>query len=178
MREAVALDAEQAVAIEYREGRAEALDFADDTFDLVTAGQCWHWFDRERAAAEAFRVLKPGGTLVIAHFDWLPLPGNVVDATEQLILEANPAWTMAGGAGIYPQWLTDMASAGFVGLETCSFDVAQPYSHEAWCGRIRASAGVKATLDHAAVERFEAKLRNPLMIPHRVWWASGKRPAP
>ena len=31
------------------------------------------------------RLLKPGGRLVIAHFDWLPLPGTVVEATERLI---------------------------------------------------------------------------------------------
>ena len=185
LHEATELDDAAGVFVDYREGRAEALDFADETFDLVTAGQCWHWFERDRAAAEAFRVLKPGGTVIVAHFDWLPLPGNVVEATERLILVSNPAWTMSGGAGLYPQWLADLASAGFVGLETHSFDVVQPYSHQAWCGRIRASAGVKASLDEAAANRFEAELRslleasfreNPLEVPHRVWWASGQRP--
>lgn len=185
LKEAAELARQDAVVVDFRTGRAEALDFADETFDLVTAGQCWHWFDRPRAAAEAFRVLKPGGALVIAHFDWLPLPGNVVEATERLILEANPAWAMSGGSGIYPQWLADMAAAGFSAFETQSFDVNQPYTQEAWCGRIRASAGVKASLDAHAVEAFEEKLRNllkarfsqdPLLVPHRVWWATARRP--
>ena len=154
------------------------------TFDLVVAGQCWHWFERETAASEAFRVLRPGGALVIAHFDWLPLPGNVVEATERLILETNPAWPMAGGVGRYPQWGDDMAAAGFTDLASDSFDVAQPYSHEAWRGRIRASAGVKASLDADAVAAFDARLAamlrtsfpdEPLFVPHRVWWISGRR---
>ncbi len=49
------------------QGVAEALPFHANSFDVVTAGQCWHWFDRARAAAEIFRALKPGGALVIAQ---------------------------------------------------------------------------------------------------------------
>ena len=52
---------------------------------------------------------------MIAHFDWLPIPGNVVDATEQLILRYTPTWPFAGRAGLYPQWLIDLQSAGFTG---------------------------------------------------------------
>ena len=32
-------------------------------FDLVSYAQSFHWTDPERALAEAFRVLKPGGVL-------------------------------------------------------------------------------------------------------------------
>lgn len=178
------LDREAGVAVAYREGVAEAIDEPDRSFDLVTAGQCWHWFDRPRAASEVARVLRPGGRAVIAHFDWLPLPGNVVEATEDLILAFNPSWTMGGGSGLYPQWLRDLAGAGFERIETFSFDVAQPYGREAWRGRIRASAGVKASLDEEATARFDAALaeilagrfpEEPLMVPHRVWAASGVR---
>ncbi len=184
LAEAEALDREAGVAVLYREGRAEALDEPDGYFDVVTAGQCWHWFDRPRAAAEATRVLAPGGRLVVAHFDWLPLPGNAVEATEELILAYNPAWTMGRGTGLYPQWLRDLAGAGFRALETFSFDLDQPYSHEAWRGRIRASAGVKASLDVDAIARFDAALaevlgarfsQDPLSIPHRVWAVAGLR---
>lgn len=186
MREAAALDRSAGVDIAYVVGTAEQLEFADATFDLVTAGQCWHWFDRPRAADEAFRVLKPGGRLVIAHFDWLPLRGSVVEATEALILKANPAWKLAGGVGVYPHWPTDMSNAGFTNIETASFDHAQPYSHEAWRGRIRASAGIKGSLDQEATARFDADLKDmletsypddPLFVPHRVWWAIGEKPA-
>ena len=75
---------------------------------LSRAGTCWHWFERSRAAEEAKRVLRPNGVLVIAHFDWLPLPGSVVEAAEALILAHNPAWTMAGGCGIHWRWFADL----------------------------------------------------------------------
>ena len=184
LEQAAELDQQAGVVVDYREGRAESIDAPDSSFDFVTAGQCWHWFDRSKAAAEAARVLAPGGRIIIAHFDWLPLPGNVVMATESLILEYNPAWTMGGGTGLYPQWLVDLASGGFDTLETFSFDIAQPYTHEAWRGRIRASAGVKASLDEATIDLFDRTLADilvtlfpydPLLVPHRVWVVSGVR---
>lgn len=173
------------VAIDYRAGTAEKTGTETDSLDLVTAGQCWHWFNRPRAVAETARILRPGGRLVIAHFDWLPLPGTVVEATEQLILEYNPLWAGAGGSGMYPNWLSDMASTGFQCLETMSFDVLQPYSHLAWCGRIRASAGIAASLPAQQIAQFDRALaelltqrfsENPLQIPHRVWLVTGTLP--
>lgn len=170
--------------VRWVEGRAEATGLAPG-FDLVAAGQCWHWFDRAKAGAEAARLLVPGGHLVIAHLDWLPLPGGVVAATEALIETANPDWRMGGGTGLYPDWLTDLAMAGFEGIESLSFDLSIPYSHEAWRGRIRASGGVGGSLPPAAVAEFDAAHAwmlsrdypsEPLSVPHRVWAAFGRRP--
>jgi SAM-dependent methyltransferase len=186
MQQAADIDREAQVKVEYIEARAEDLPFDAASFDLVTAGQCWHWFKRDAAAAEVMRLLRPDGILIIAHFDWIPLPGNVLAATEAMIIEANPAWKpMSGSTGIHPQWMGDMALAGFEDLRTASFDAVQPYTHEGWCGRIRASAGIKASLDEAATERFVDRLSamlksdfpdDPLAVPHRIWWASGRKP--
>ncbi len=185
MDQAEQLDRAAGVSVTYLEGNAETLPFADSSLDLITAGQCWHWFDRPAAAAEAARILKPGGRLLIAHFDWLPLPGNVVAATEKLILAFNPDWAGAGGAGLYPDWLSDLAHAGFGRLETVSFDIIQPYSPAAWRGRIRASAGISASLPADEITRFDAALArmlacdfniDPLPVPHRVWLATGILP--
>jgi len=172
------LDQATGVTINRLVARSEATGLAGQRFDLVTAGQCWHWFDRAAAALEVRRLLVPGGHLVITHFDWLPLPGNVVEATEQLILKHNPAWHLGGGTGLYPAWLTDVAVAGFRDIETFSFDTPVLYSHAAWRGRIRASAGVAASLPPPQVAQFDAELKStlvthfpqdPLQVPHRVF---------
>ena len=178
MEEAQRLDQEAGVAISYVKASAEHTGLPDASFEVITAGQCWHWFDRPRAAQEALRLLVAHGCLVIAHFDWIPLPGNVVEATEKLIEAHNPTWKLGGGRGMYPAWLRDVGIAGFHAIETFSFDVQVPYSHEAWRGRIRASAGVAASLPSEQVARFDLDLQNllaerfaadPLAVPHRVF---------
>ena len=168
----------EGLEIEVRVGPAEATGLPGGSLDLVAAGQCWHWFDRPAAAAEARRLLAPGGRLVICHLDWIPLTGNVVAATEALIEAHNPDWRMGGGSGLHPQWLRDAGEAGFAEIETFSRDLAVPYGHEAWRGRIRASAGVGGSLDEPAVGAFDRALaallardfpQDPLQVPHRLW---------
>lgn len=185
LAQAAELDRAAGVQVDQVQSTVEAADFASDSFDLVTAGQCWHWFDRPRAAALARRGLRPGGRLAIAHFDWLPLAGNLVEDTERLIRAHNPAWNLGGGSGLYPAWLKEVREAGFGDVRTFSFDMAVPYSHVAWRGRIRASAGVGASLAPAAVERFDAELAallaerhsaEPMAVPHCVWVLSAVAP--
>jgi len=44
---------------------ANALPFANRSFDLVTFAQSWHWVDLDRAPAEVVRVVRPGGALAL-----------------------------------------------------------------------------------------------------------------
>jgi SAM-dependent methyltransferase len=179
------LDRATGVAVAYVVARAESPGLRDASFDAISAGQCWHWFERARAAREVRGLLRPGGRVIIAHFDWLPLAGNVVEATEWLIRQHNPGWRGHGGSGLHPAWLGDLALAGFNGLETFSFDQAVSYSRVAWRGRVRASAGIAASLGRAAVARFDAEHAamlahdfpaDPLLVPHRCWAAVGRAP--
>ncbi len=185
IEQAKRLDREAGVEIDYVERPAEATELPGDAFDVVSAGQCWHWFDRPAASREVARLLVSNGAIVIAHFDWLPISGNVVAATEEIILRYNPLWPYASRAGLYPQWLTDLQTAGFLEIETFSFDVSASYSHEAWVGRVRASAPIAGTLDADAVRASSEELaailherfpEDPLVVPHRVWAVTATRP--
>ena len=152
--------------VDFRFAKAEATGLPDDHYDVVTAGQCWHWFDRPVAALEMKRILKPNGRAVIAHFDWIPLDGNVVDLTEKLIETYNPKWYVefGGKTGVYPDWMRDLGEAGFLDIQTFSFDMDVPYTHEDWRGRIRASSGVGASLSEAEVGRFDSELKSMLEV--------------
>lgn len=77
-----------------------------------------------------------------------------------------------------------VAPAEETGLPDNAFDTVTP---EAWRGRIRASAGVSASLSPAEVQQFDTELasiltrdfpQNPLDIHHRVWAVIARNPAP
>ena len=63
-------------------GTIEEWDAADRRFDLVTAGQAWHWVDPGRGPAKAAQVLRSGGRIGLfwnqAHHD--PLVRPALDA--------------------------------------------------------------------------------------------------
>jgi len=185
LEQARRLSADGGVKALFQSGTAEETGQIDHVFDVVTAGQCWHWFDSKSALKEVTRVLKFNGRLVICHFDWLPFNNNVVEATEKLILKHSPDWPYWGGSGIYPQWAKDMTDADYTDIESFSFDVNQLYSHEDWRGRIRASAGVGGTLSAEKVKAFDDDLNRllhkdfdhePLSVPHRCWAIIGSPP--
>jgi len=177
------LSQKQGLDIVFQVATAEETGLPDASFDIVTAGQCWHWFERPKAAMEIKRILKPNGTIIIAHFDWIPISGNVVDLTEQLIIKHNPNWMFGGGTGIYPQWPRDLGEAGFENIVTFSFDMDVPYTADTWRGRIRASAGVGASLSPEDVSRFDSEMKGMLEekfqapagseavlpVPHRIF---------
>lgn len=182
------LDREACVRVRYVQGTAESTGLEAGAWDVVSVGQAWHWFHRVRAATEARRLLVPGGALLLAHFDWIVRPGNVAEVTETLVRRHNPAWPspalcLGDGFGLYGRWLEDMAAAGFTELETFSFDMDVPYTHEGWRGRVRASAGVGAALPEVEVRRFDEDLAGelqrvapggPFVVPHRVFAALGR----
>ena len=169
------------VPARFVEGQAEATGLDTSTFDVVTAGQCWWWFDAIAATREALRVLKPGGRLIIATFSYLALPGNVAQRTDQLVLQHNPVWPKAGWRGLHPEQVQDLDVSGFCDVESYSYRIDVPFTHTSWRGRMRTCNGVGSSLDDAAVAAFDKELSTmlatdfpqPLQVPHRVFVASG-----
>ncbi len=167
-------------------GRAEETGLPDSSFDLVTAGQCWVWFDHDRALAEAERVLRPGGLLVVAHYCYLAGRSAVARRTEDLVLEHNPGWTMAGWSGIYHKHIDAMQQGALRLVEQFCFDHLEPFTHEGWRGRMRTCNGVgSGVLTDEQVAAFDAELAamlrrefpgEPLLIEHRVWATVVRKP--
>ena len=184
-REARNLDNAADVCVEYVNSTAECTGLPSRSVDMVIAGQCWWWFEATSAVKEALRLLTPGGHLVIASLDWLPLPGSVPEATEQLIRQANPRWTLYGGTGRHPGWIDEVRQGEFSEVRSFEYDVLIPYTEAAWRGRIRASAGIGASLtldevvafDHAharlLADRFPGDL---LRVPHRIYAVIAQAP--
>lgn len=187
VKQAHQIAVEMKLDIDFRCAPAEKTGLEDERFDLLTAGQCWHWFQRPTVARESVRLLRAGGHIVIAHLDWLAFSDNVVDMTVKTILDFGARFAPQlefGQNGIYPQWTTDVREAGFEGIETFSFDIDLDYRREDWRGRVRASGPIGASLPPAKVAEFDELFRtrlerfaDPLSVPHRVWALIARKPA-
>lgn len=168
----------------FQVAKAEDTGLEASSFDLATAGQCWHWFDGRAALAEVQRVLRPGGVLAIAHYSYLAEHSPVAHATEDLILEFNPSWTMAGSTGVFPEQIDEVIRGGFELVEAFCYDHDEEFTHAGWRGRMRTCNGVgSGGLPPAEVLRFDAALRallsrdypDPMVVAHRVWCVVGKK---
>ena len=121
--------------------------------------------------------------MVIASIDWLPLTGNLVEATEELINDYNGEWKQAGGAGQHPRWLRDMRSHGTEQVESFSFDLTIELTHRQWRGIVRSSAAVGACMPSGRVARLDERVAamleerfptQPIAVPHGVWAGTGR----
>jgi len=178
--------------VRYVAGRAESLSLEEASFDLATAARCWHWLDRDRAAQELRRVLRPGGFLAICHFDRVSVrQGDLLSATQELIEQFNPDWAaspprrLGRDAGIYADWFGDLRRGGFDAVESFTSDFEVPYTHEAWVGRVRSGGGVGGSLGSDDLARFDAALEElldrdfaeqPVTVVHRLFCVIGRNP--
>lgn len=55
--------------VEFRHGSAEETDLSDNSVDLVTCFQSFHWFNPEPTLKEFARILKPGGKIALIWND-------------------------------------------------------------------------------------------------------------
>jgi SAM-dependent methyltransferase len=172
--------------VHFRIASAEDTGLEASSFDLATAGQCWHWFDTSAAMVETQRVLRPGGLLAIADNSYLAEHSPVASDTESLILEFNPSWTMAGSTGVFPERIDEVIRGGFGLVEEFCYDHAEEFSHARWRGRIRTCNGVgSGGLSPSEVLRFDdtfsrllsKKYPDPLVVEHRVWCVVARRPS-
>ncbi len=172
--------------VHFRVANAENTGLDASSFDLVTAGQCWHWFDGVAAMAETQRVLLPGGILAIAHYSYLAEHTPVARDTEDLILEFNPSWTMAGSTGIFPERIDEVIHGGFRLVEEFCYHHDEEFSHARWRGRMRTCNGVgSGGLSPSEVLRFDdalsrlliSKYTDPMVVEHRVWCVVARKPS-
>jgi SAM-dependent methyltransferase len=87
-------------------GSAERLPLDDASVDAVAFGQAWHWVDPPRAAPEAARVLRPGGTLGLiwnirdTRSGWPAELATIIDASdaEEFVARGGPTLDAPFGA--------------------------------------------------------------------------------
>lgn len=160
--------------IKFKVCSAEETGFADNSFDVVTAVQCFQYFNADKATDEIRRILKPNGLFCKIFMDWLPYEDEVIAEMENLVLKYNPDWSGKGFKKFkytYPSW-----AEGKFDIETIhSYDTALEFTKEAWVGRIKSCRGVGASLSNKEINEFENEYRNllkkysePLRLKHQI----------
>lgn len=66
---------------------AEHLELEDQSVDVVSCVQVFHWLDREKALSEVDRVLRPGGIFMACDFDFPPVTFWKADQAYQELLD-------------------------------------------------------------------------------------------
>lgn len=86
-------EAYQAPNIRYSIQRAEQTDFADHSFDLITAGQAYHWFDFNAFGKEVSRLLKHGGIVAVWTYGLLRLDDVITPLLDSFYQDVTgPYW--------------------------------------------------------------------------------------
>ena len=145
IEQAKRLSQEAGMDITFKAVSAEKLDFPAESFDVITACQCFWYFDHEKVMPEFARLLKKGGKIVILYMAWLPFEDKIAGKSEELILKYNPKWSGAGEHR-HQIWIPDAAYKYFNLQDHEEYDIKVPFTRQSWHGRIRASRGIGASL--------------------------------
>lgn len=140
--------------IQYQATATEDIDFPDDSFDVVTACQCFWYFDHAKVIPKLFRILKENGRLLVLYMAWLPFEDKIAGASEELILQYNPEWTGARETK-HPIAVPDCTYKYFEAVYHEEYDLEVPFTRETWHGRMKACRGVGASLSPEEIEKWE-----------------------
>ncbi|MBR4626359.1 MAG: class I SAM-dependent methyltransferase [Ruminococcus sp.] len=140
--------------IDFIVSSAEDIDFPDGTFDVITACQCFFYFDYDVVVPKLARLLKDGGRLVILFMAWVPADDAVAKASEELVLRYNPSWT-GGGYKRAPVFVPEIAGEYFDTEAREEYDLDVPFTRESWNGRMKACRGIGASLTPEKTAEWE-----------------------
>ncbi len=149
------------MGIEYCVASAEELDFPNESFDVITACQCFWYFDHGRTAPLFRRLLKPGGRLLVLYMAWLPFEDEIAGASEQLVLKYSPEWTGAGET-VHPIRIPDCYFERFELVHHEEWRLNVPFTRDSWHGRMKACRGVGASLSPEDLQSWEDEHRKLL----------------
>ena len=147
--------------IDYYVVPAEEICFPDEYFDVITACQCFWYFDHTKVMPNVLRMLKPGGSLLVLYMSWLSFEDKIAKASEELVLKYNPTWS-GGGETIHPIDIPDCYKEDFGLVYHEEYTLQVPFSRESWNGRMKACRGIGASLTAQEIALWEQEHRELL----------------
>ncbi len=145
---------EAGMNIDFEAVSTEDLDFPAKTFDVITACQCFWYFDHEKVMPKLSKMLKPGGKLVILYMAWLPFEDEIAGKSEEIVLKYNPTWSGCKETR-HPIWIPEVTFDHFELEDHEEYDLNVHFTRESWHGRMTACRGVQASLSPEELAKWE-----------------------
>jgi ubiquinone/menaquinone biosynthesis C-methylase UbiE len=117
---------------------AEATTLSDRSVDFVTAGQAFHWFDRDQVGEEFARILKPHGWIVLVWNERRTDSTPFLQAYEQLLHTYSPDYEQVNHKQIDLNAI--QATFPAVTFKIQSFENQQFFDFEGVKGRLLSSS--------------------------------------
>lgn len=161
IKQAKLLAQQYGMNIDFKAVSTENVQFPDQYFDVITACQCFWYFDHKNVMPKLSKMLKKDGRLVVLYMAWLPFEDKIAGKSEKLVLKYSPNWTGAGETR-KPVYIPDVVYDTFEMVEHEEYDVYLPFTRETWNGRMKACRGVGASLSESDIEKWEIEHKNLL----------------
>lgn len=140
--------------IDYYAQSTESIDFPDRSFDVITACQCFWYFDHEKVMPRLFNLLNASGRLLILYMAWLPFEDKIAGASENLVLKYNPKWS-GGAERIRPIAIPSCYREKFEVVYHEEYPLKVHFTRESWNGRMKACRGIGASLSKTEISTWE-----------------------
>lgn len=155
--------------ISYEICSAEDIDYPESMFDVITACQCFWYFDPNVIVPKIKKMIKPNCLFLKLYMSYLK-EDEIASQSHSLVKELNPNWV--GGSPA----VQDLKTHYFDNPQMESFIIDLPFTKESWHGRIKACRGVLASMDSDTFNIFEKKhlkiisnLPNEFIVKHKVF---------
>ena len=155
--------------ITYKACPAEKMSFPEKSFDVITACQCFWYFEPSLIVTKIKAMLRDGGMFVKIYMEFLeddPIAGR----SAQLVRKLNPDWNSGTAA------LKDLKTHYFDNPHEEVFDADIEFSRESWHGRMNSCRGVLASMDAPTFARFEkehlqmlSEFSESFTVKHRIY---------
>jgi SAM-dependent methyltransferase len=139
----------RARGLEVEIAKFEEWDARGRTFDVLTAGQAWHWVDPVAGGSKAVEVLRPGGRIAL-FWNVMTFPPDFADSFSAVYRRVVPEFpffqTGASGAATYAPLFGKAIeglrqSGGFHEPEQWTFEWERSYSRHEWVEQVPTFGG-------------------------------------
>lgn len=141
--------------IRYIVSSAEDINYPDNSFDVITAFQCFWYFDPKVIVPKIRSMLKPDGIFLKVYMGYMK-EETITQDSNSLVKKINGSWNGASAS------VKDLTTHYFDEAQMETMIVELPFTRETWHGRMMASRGVMASMNEEQIALFDREHRKML----------------